>query len=490
MSFLPFTALLWVTLLLDSRGATAGAALLAAMVQWYTVRGLGPFAGGRGLTDALLLSSVYLALTALTALLLRALLAERHAALAAVRAEQSALEHRVSEQDEDLWTANVSLRVAAVARRQDGHRIQLYRQIVDELPSGIAVLRLENAGDPESWRIVEMNHAGQSLAGAAGENPAGKRLLDFAPEVRNTDLLRACAEALNQNHDVEVVNFVSTERVPGGHFSIKVFPLGAPLVGIVFEDVTARREAEAALARSNAELTQFAYVASHDLQAPLRKASAFADQLKLRLGSRLDETSLDFLQRLGRSLDGMQALIDGLLQLARAATQAQPARDVDLGSVAAGVVGDLEDLISRSDARVRIEAMPVVLGDPSQMRQLLQNLIGNALKFKRRDRPVTVRVRGRLLGDGRGEFSVADDGAGFDMKFASRLFQPFQRLHSVKDYPGTGMGLAICQKIVERHGGSISVDSAPGRGTTFTVSLPGCRSMNTEELWNSASASS
>jgi signal transduction histidine kinase len=472
LSFLPFAALIWITLRLDLRGATAGAAALAALVQWHTVRGAGPFAVERTLNESLLLASAYIGAAALTAFLLRALLAERGAALAALEEAKAALERRMREQGGDLWTANAHLRVAALGRREDLRRIQLYRRVVGELPVGIAVLRLDDPADPESWLIVEMNPAGLLLSGAGGEDPAGRRLLDFAPEIRGSELVRACAEALNPSHGVEVVDFESRERVPGGLFSIRVFALGAPLVGLAFEDVTARKKAEAALARSNAELTQFAYVASHDLQAPLRKVTAFAQQLKQRLGGGLDETSRDFLERMVRSIDGMHELTDALLALAQVASRAGEPREVHLSAVADEVLADLDDAITRTGARVQRAELPVVTGDPQQLRQLLQNLLGNALKFTVPGRAPVVRLRGRDFADGRRELVIEDEGAGFDMKFADRVFQPFQRLHNRKDYPGNGMGLAICRTIVERHGGTIAVDSAVGRGTRFTVVLP------------------
>lgn len=406
-------------------------------------------------------------LSALAVFLLRAQAAKRRAAA-------------------ELWEAKALLRVAALGRREDGQRVQFYRRIVDELPVGIAVLRLENLSDPESWIIVEMNAVGRLLSGAKGEDPAGRRLLDYAPEVRDSPLTRACAETLTLNRGVEVADFTSTTRVPGGRFVIKVFPLSAPLVGLAFEDVSLRRSAQEALvrsqksleertaelARSNTELTQFAYVASHDLQAPLRKATAFAEHLRQRLGGSLDRTNLDFMERLDRSLLGMQALIDALLVLARVSTKGGAPRTVDLGAVAAQVVEDFEEPLARAGGRVQVDPLPAVRGDPNQLRQLLQNLVGNALKFRRDGVPPLVRLTGRVMEDGRRELRVDDNGIGFDMKYAKRVFEPFQRLHGARDYQGTGMGLAICQKIVDRHGGRISVESLPGVGSAFTVVLP------------------
>lgn len=472
LSFLPFTALIWITLTADARAATTGAAALAAVVHWFSARGQGPFSAAAGPGTAQMLSSLYVALATLTALLLRAVLAERAAALEGLRLAREALERRVEAQDADLWSANASLRVAALGRREDGRRIQSYRHLVSQLPIGVTVLRQEDPRDPTSWIILEINQAGLALLHAEKENATGQRLEEFAPRIGESEFPRACADALRLNRGVELADYVSRDRSPGTRFAVKVFPLGGPLVGVVFEDVTARQSAAEALTRSNAELTQFAYVASHDLQAPLRKATAFAQQLRARLGPGLDETSRDLLARLDRSLSGMQSLIDALLQLARVATDQTPHRTVDLAAVAAEVAADLEESPANDGGRVRVGPLPAVTGDAQQLRQLLHNLVGNALKFRRPDRPSVVTVSGRALPDGFCELTIEDDGVGFDMKFAPRLFTPFQRLHSAKDYPGSGMGLAICRKIAERHGGRISIDSAEGRGTAITVALP------------------
>lgn len=418
------------------------------------------------------------AAAATTAIFVRAMLAERAGAWEDLRA-------LLARREEELASARATLRVAALGRSEDGRRIQLYRRIVSELPIGIAVLRIEKPADPGSWLIVDFNPAGMRLAAAGGVNPADRPLLDFAPELRGGPLPRACVEALRRGREVDIDDFPSTSRAPGRRFSIRVFPLGGPLVGLAFEDVTARKAAEAALSSSNDELTQFAYVASHDLRAPLSKAAAFAEQLRHRLGDGLDATSLDLLRRMGRSLEGMQDLINALLSLALVTSRTAPPQEVDLSATAAEVLADLDGAIAAARAHVRVGELPTVKGDPQQMKQLLQNLIGNALKFATPDKPPRVRVRGRALNGGV-ELVVEDDGIGFDMQFAERIFQPFQRLHARHEYPGSGMGLAICRRIVERRGGSIDVDSAPGRGARFTIVLPDVPAP-LEAIWSNAS---
>lgn len=415
---------------------------------------------------AILMTAAVVA-TVFTVVRLRALLAEKEAA----RAE---LERRVSAQGDDLWTANAHLRVAALGRREDGRRIQLYRRIFAELPVGLAVLRVDDPGDPEGWLIVELNPSGLRLAGAAAENPAGTRLLDFAPDLRGGELTRACAEAAKHDRSVELPDF-SSARVPGARFALSVFPLGAPFVGVAFENVTARKAAEEALARSNADLSEFAYVASHDLQAPLRKIAAFAEQLGLRLATQRDPTAQDYLARIGRSVAGLQGLIESLLELARVDANTEEPREVSLAGVAGEVLEDLKETIDGLRAKVEVGDLPAVMGDHAQFRRLLHNLLGNALKFTSPGRAPRVRLRGGQREDGLCELIVEDDGVGFDMEFAGRLFQPFTRLHSRKEFPGSGMGLAICRKIAERHGGAISVQSSPGRGTRVTVAFPAVR---------------
>lgn len=415
---------------------------------------------------AILMTAVVVAAT-LTALRLRALLAENEDA----RAD---LERRVSAQGDDLWTANAHLRVAALGRREDGRRIQLYRRIFAELPVGLAVLRLDDPGDPEGWLIVELNPSGLRLAGAAAENPAGTRLLDFAPDLRGGELTRACAEALRLDRSVELPDF-SSERVPGARFALSVFSLGAPFVGVAFENVTARKVAEEALARSNADLSQFAYVASHDLQAPLRKIAAFSEQLALRLATQRDPAAQDYLARIARSVAGLQELIEGLLELARVDANTEEPREVSLTAVAGEVLDDLKETIDAAGAKIELGDLPSVMGDHGQLRRLVHNLLGNALKFTPPGRAPRVRLRGGPREGGLCELVVEDEGVGFDMEFAGRLFQPFTRLHSRKDFPGSGMGLAICRKIAERHGGAISVQSSLERGTRVTVVFPAVR---------------
>ncbi|SMB94914.1 PAS domain-containing sensor histidine kinase [Deinococcus hopiensis] len=222
---------------------------------------------------------------------------------------------------------------------------------------------------------------------------------------------------------------------------------------------------------SNRELQDFAYVASHDLQEPLRKVQAFADRLKSRYAPALGDEGRDYLERMQSAAARMQLLINDLLTLSRVTTRAQPFVPVDLQEITRGVLSDLEVQIERQGAEVRVGALPVVAGDPTQLGQMLQNMIGNALKFRREGVLPVIEVGAEVDGE-TCRIAVKDNGLGFDEKYLDRIFTPFQRLHGRSAYEGTGMGLTICRKIAERHGGSVTARSLPGEGSTFVVSLP------------------
>ena len=258
------------------------------------------------------------------------------------------------------------------------------------------------------------------------------------------------------------------------------------------QELSARRQAEARLKSytaklewSNRELQDFAYVASHDLQEPLRKIQAFGDRLEAIYGQTLDERGRDYLARMRNAAGRMQTLINDLLTYSRVTTKAQPFQTVDLEKVARGVVSDLEVRIEQVGGRVEVGELPAIEADPTQMRQLLQNLVSNGLKFHRQDEIPVVNVyarccnghENRLEGDGPDgttmcQIIVKDNGIGFDEKYADRIFQVFQRLHGRGEYEGTGIGLATSRKIAERHGGDITAKSKPGQGATFIVTLP------------------
>jgi len=236
----------------------------------------------------------------------------------------------------------------------------------------------------------------------------------------------------------------------------------------------ARQRVLGELARSNRELQDFAFVASHDLQEPLRKIQAFGDRLSVRLSGELSAENKDYLDRMQNAANRMSTLIEDLLAYSRVTSKAKPYSRVDLNETLAEVIDDLETRIERTHAKVTVGKLPVITADELQMRQLFQNLIGNALKFQRPDFPPEVTITGDVKPDDKNNFviTVADNGIGFDQKYVDRIFTVFQRLHGRSQYEGSGIGLSICRKIVERHGGSIDAVSEPGNGAKFIVTLP------------------
>lgn len=246
----------------------------------------------------------------------------------------------------------------------------------------------------------------------------------------------------------------------------------------VARDISERQQAEeklqrfaVELQRSNAELQDFASVASHDLQEPLRKIQSFADELDVCIGDKIGADERETLNRMIAAAGRMRTLINDLLAFSRVTTMAKPFARVDLGLTVKEVLSNLEARVRDTGGRVEVGELPTIDADPMQMLQLLQNLIGNGLKFHHAGVSPVIKISSENGGPNC-RLAVADNGIGFDEKYLDRIFTVFQRLHGRKEYEGTGIGLAICRKIAERHGGEITANSAPGAGATFIVTLP------------------
>ena len=253
---------------------------------------------------------------------------------------------------------------------------------------------------------------------------------------------------------------------------------GTPLVISTIRDVTERKQAEkqlrstaADLTRSNAELEQFAYVASHDLQEPLRMVASYTQLLARRYRGKLDSDADEFI---GFAVDGalrMQALINDLLDYSRAGTRPLRLEVVDTNAMVDQVTHDLSSASSLAGATITHDELPQVVADPTQLHQVFQNLMANGVKFHKPNQAPVVHVSGAGQ-DAMFSFTVEDNGIGIEAQYLERIFTLFQRLHTREEYPGTGIGLAICKRIVERHGGQISVESAPDVGAKFSFTLP------------------
>lgn len=233
------------------------------------------------------------------------------------------------------------------------------------------------------------------------------------------------------------------------------------------------------LAHSNRDLQDFAYMASHDLREPLVLVQAFTERLRTRYGNNIPEKGLEYVRRIEAATERMQELISGVLAYSRVSAKAQPLEEIDLAKIVLQVISDLELRLVETGGRVEVADLCRIKGDPLQMRQLFQNLIANALKYSKPDLPPRIVVSSRNIpgadGNGAGNFCrivVEDNGIGFTAESADKIFCLFQRLHGRSQYEGTGIGLAVCKRIVERHGGTINAESSPGAGARFIVTLP------------------
>lgn len=240
-----------------------------------------------------------------------------------------------------------------------------------------------------------------------------------------------------------------------------------------------------ALESANESLEQFAYVASHDLQEPLRKIRAFGDRLNTKYADQLEGSGRDYIERMQNAAARMQTLINDLLKYSRVGRFHEPFQLINLTDLIHDILNDLETTISETNASITVNDLPAVQAEPSQLRQLFQNLISNAIKFQQPDKPPEIVVTFEKINASEIEdyviaevssvyykIKITDNGIGFNEKYLDRIFNIFQRLHGRSEYKGTGIGLAICRKIVENHGGLISATSKPGQGSTFYVTLP------------------
>jgi len=356
---------------------------------------------------------------------------------------------------------------------------RLLLDIIDTVREPLIVLDAE-------FRVTQANRAFFRTFRVEPEDTIGEVLFtlgdgqwDIAPL---RELLRDKLAVEPQLNDFDV-----DHQFPG--IGRKIMLLNARLVSqgpnlpriilLAIEDITERRFTEWRLAeqhrelqRSNAALDEFASVASHDLQEPVRKILSFGDLLSTSAGAVLDGPARGYLGRMLSAAARMRTLISDLLLYSQVTTSIQPFVSTDLARIAKEVIADLETAIAESGGRVEVEDLPVIAADPLQMRQLLQNLLGNALKFRRKDTPPLVRLTATSAGSESCTITVADNGIGFNEEYSDKIFRMFERLHSRARYAGSGIGLAICRKIVERHGGTIAATSSAGEGSTFTVTLP------------------
>lgn len=329
--------------------------------------------------------------------------------------------------------------------------------------------------------FTSFNQAGERVTGYTREEALGKSFRDVvAPEHQELVqemIRRKLGGEAHTTYELEIVAKDGTRRFLETSSRL-MFSEGCPVgVQAIARDITERKRAEAVvakqaleLARSNAELEHFAWIVSHDLQEPLRIARSFAELLAERCRGRLDADADEFISHIVDATQRMHKLIQALLEYSRVSTRDHPFSHTDGGEVLERVLRDLSVPLRETGATVTQDPLPVVMADGLQLGQLFQNLIGNAVKFRRQEPPRIHVAADRQAAEW--VFSVRDNGIGIDPAEFERIFQIFERGHAQQTYPGTGIGLAISKRIVERHGGRIWLESKPGEGSTFYFTIP------------------
>ncbi len=373
--------------------------------------------------------------------------------------------------------------LALLARERD-LQIQNLRfdAAINNMPQGLAMF------DPQNRLLVCNGRFGELFglqADALVPGVQADALLVLSPIVDAETLPDVSTQgpASEQAHALKLLRTGTISLTDSRQLSITQRPMADGGYVVTVDDITERERARSQLEdyngkleRSNQELQNFAYIASHDLQEPLRKIETFTGRILTRQTDGLPDETLESLGRVQHAAQRMRTLINDLLSYARVDSGQRKPVLVDLNVTLRGVVSDLQVRIEDLKAQIEFAGLPAIHADATQMRQLFQNLISNSLKFSRPGVPPAIRIRGTVTRSAAGGqcavITLADNGIGFDNRYKDQIFKIFQRLHGRQEYEGTGIGLATCRKIVDVHGGEISADGRPSEGATFTVRLP------------------
>ena len=384
--------------------------------------------------------------------------------------------------DEDRGMLERSLEISSQELLQTNSEMRAVFQAFPDL-----FFRLDSQGT-----ILDYKTADASELYLLPEQMKGRRIQDIPHKIVGQKFQDAVDHVQKTKSRVNMEYSLSVQNQKYS-YEARLLPLLEEQMIVIVRNITALKKAEEELKKhtqkleqSNRDLKDFAYVASHDLQEPLRKIQTFGERLRNKCAAALGEAGSDYLYRMQNAAERMQILITDLLTYSQVTTKSRPFLPVNLNEIVKNVLSDLEIRIENVSGKVIVERLPTIESDTLQMRQLFQNLIGNALKFHRKDAPPVIKVYSSLPStasqDDASEGSpgdnelcqviVEDNGIGFEDQYADRIFSVFQRLHGRNEYEGTGVGLSICRKIAERHGGTIVTQSAVGKGSKFIVTLP------------------
>ncbi|GAB3691728.1 hypothetical protein GCM10027592_09980 [Spirosoma flavus] len=413
--------------------------------------------------------------------------------------ENELLRIRLEEALETIQAIRTGQVDALVVEGEQGHELytlktadQTYRVFIESMHEGAVTLN-------QQGQILYCNSTFATMVDQSLSTVIGSDLLTYLAPVSRPD----CEDFIQQSWlSAGKTEMTLVQKEKEMICLVSATPLvldEGDCLSLIFTDLTLQKQTQAllksrneelafmnqALNRSNNNLQQFAYVASHDLQEPLRKILQFGDLLKSRYTTPSSDER-DYLERMQSAASRMSALIRDILNFSRISTHAQSIKHVSLADVVNAVLTDLELRIQETNAIIAVDELPTVAGDASQLGQLFQNLLTNAIKFHRPDVQPRIQVTYQTLSAAElpstikparqsetyYQIQVVDNGIGFDQKYAERIFQVFQRLHNKNEFAGTGIGLAICEKIVANHGGVITATGQPGEGATFTIYLP------------------
>jgi signal transduction histidine kinase len=375
-------------------------------------------------------------------------------------------------------------------------KIEQQKNLLDSIlkssPSGISVVEAirDNEENVINWKIISINDAAATFSGHSKEDLLGKTLADLNKDFSNSPLWQASASVLETG---EPSQFQLHHEPTKKWLEFSLAKMDENHLINVCIDVTAAKKSQIeleksveALKRSNANLEEFAYAASHDLKEPIRKVRTFSERLKDRLASRLDEQETQMFERMERATERMELLVEDLLNYSHVSERPRQLEEIDLKEKIQRVLEDLEMIIAEKGAKITVGPLPTIHAHRRQIQQLFQNLISNAIKYSKVGVAPELHITSKEIygKDAKIEMpetdenkrfymiEVADNGIGFEQKYADRIFQMFQRLHGKNEYGGTGVGLSIARKVVENHHGYIFAESEPGVGSTFKVLLP------------------
>jgi PAS domain S-box-containing protein len=421
--------------------------------------------------------------------------------------ENESLRWQLEEATETLQAIRTGQIDALVVQGEDGHELYTlktadytYRIFIETMNEGAVTLNKDGL-------ILYCNSTFASMVDLPLSKVIGLSFDRFAATTSKADFDALFKEGWDDVRKIEFTLSSNVGKLVPCLLSVTALELdGGVCLSMILTDLTVQKQTQQllevnnqqlaktntdleisnlALNRSNDNLQQFAYIASHDLQEPLRKIQSFGDLLKMQYSEHLGD-GVEYIERMQSAASRMSTLIKDLLTFSRISTRQDSTLYVSLSQVIDAVLNDLDMAIEEAGAIVELDTLPTILGDPSQLRQLFLNLFSNALKFRRLEVPARIKVSATIVSENKLPHSVKptrqaatyhridviDNGIGFKEQYLDRIFQVFQRLHGKDQYPGTGIGLAICEKVATNHGGAITASSQPGQGATFSVYLP------------------